>query len=183
MTKTLSNSTIPRVFNSSSKKIQRKDKNRSGSSSGNKHSGVGSLGGGLKRRVNSRNTIKNIVNQMISFLSSPECYPILESLCKNKALDLFNLFQSIIRHVKRYRRKIKTIDELINMWRNQPNCPEEFSAYLRVLSRYFLERESIVRIITSKYVKDKSYHLEIRRYLLETLKSLHKSEVQALPSA
>lgn len=120
---------------------------------------------------------------MISFLSSPECYPILESLCKNKALDLFNLFQSIIRHVKRYRRKIKTIDELINMWRNQPNCPEEFSAYLRVLSRYFLERESIVRIITSKYVKDKSYHLEIRRYLLETLKSLDKSEVQALPSA
>lgn len=137
---------------------------------------------GSKRRVNSRNTIKNIVNQMISFLSSPECYPILEGLCQNKSLDLFNLFQSIIRHVKRFRRKIKTIDELINMWRNLPNYPQEFSSYMRILSRYFLERESTVRIITSKYVKDKSYHLEIRRYLLQTLKSLDKSEIQPIPA-
>lgn len=103
---------------------------------------------------------------MISFLSSPECYPILESLCKDKSLDIFNMFQGIIRHVKKYRRKIKTIEELITMWKNTNENPSHFYTYLRVLSRYFLERESVVRIITSKYVKDKSYHLEIRRYLL-----------------
>lgn len=61
-----------------------------------KSCGNSALNSGLstvtKRRVNSRNTIKNIVNQMISFLSSPECYPILENLCKDKSLDIFNMF-------------------------------------------------------------------------------------------
>lgn len=135
----------------------------------------------LKRRVNSRNTIKNIVNQMISFLSSPECYPILESISTESKTDLFNLFQAIIKHVKRFRRKIKTVDELINMWRQTPEKSEKFSLYIRILSRHFLERESVVRIITSKYVKDKSYHLEIRRFLIETLKRLTAADLRPLP--
>jgi hypothetical protein len=115
-------------------------------------------------RNHKRNTFKNLSNQIISFIDSQRGNKICLTLKQPLDLNEANFMTHFRAYAKSFTRKLFTIREVRNVfW-----CPREsdlspqkkkYHHLIRILSRIYLEREAVARILTSKAVKNKPYHI------------------------
>ncbi|EAS07617.1 hypothetical protein TTHERM_00919660 (macronuclear) [Tetrahymena thermophila SB210] len=119
-----------------------------------------------------RNTIKNLGNQIISFMCNKKSIKIIQKIpqieFEEKEFDEFKKF------CEQYKNKMLKIADLRNIWiSNKQNVDDKTSKYhkiIRVLSRFYLNNEAIPKLLTSNKLKDRKIHLSIRRILVEKLK-------------
>ena len=134
---------------------------------------------GKRKRIHARNTIKNISNQIISYIASVEVKQFFVRELEEKSLQAKEkLYRQFVEYVNKFKRRVFTIQDFYDkFWTNLDEQRGSklhalFSKMIRKISWHYLQARAISRILTSKQMKDLRYHMKMRRYLFRRLEMM-----------